>query len=249
MNNEQNLFDRGELAGNEKLIRYMSISKLMRLVTSQTIYLPRIDQFSDPLEGRFTVADLTYLRDAKSGVNLDKWEMHRCKAYASCWTSHQRESEAHWRSYADSEECAAVVTKAASLRAALQEWQPGWSEATYALGMVRYVNPDEKVASEQGPGGYRKSLLRFATLKDMSFRWEEEARAVVFPRNPEWAQNSWPLGLEMPIKLEALMEKIVLGPSSPSWLLDTVMAVVSKADLNVRVEKSELVAIHEAHRV
>ncbi len=248
MKSDDRLFDRGRPADDAILVRYLSFSKLMNLLTTRSLFLSRIDQFSDPLEGRFTVEDLKYLASPKSGVDLNDWENHRMAAYALCWSAQVYESDAHWQLYAAKEECVAIVTTAAKLDSEFRKWTPDLLNATYAFGLVRYVDPSESVASEVGEDGYRKSLLRFATLKDRSFKWEEEARVVVFPRDGRLPIENWPIGMQVPVDVEQLIDRIIVGPNSQPWLLETVASSLAKYGLNDRVAPSELTTIRSAHR-
>jgi hypothetical protein len=248
---EEGLFDGDALADDQPLFRYLSFSKLMNLLTTQTLYLPRIDQFRDPLEGRFTSEDLKYLAKPQSGASSkrrheDFAEIRR-KAYASCWAMQARESDAHWRLYCADDECVAIVTTARKIQNAFRTWSSDWPNATYGLGRVRYVDHlRDEMASEQGADGYRKKLLRVFALKNDSFRWEEEARVVVLPRNAQWKDGEEPRGIETPIDASELIERLIVSPASQRWFRDTVVDCVTKYGLGDRVILSELATLYQA---
>jgi hypothetical protein len=105
--------------------RYMTLAKLLSLVLDKRLYLARLDQMSDKLEGQFTADEYRWLdgrvpwsarhrrpqEDAEKPGRIvgsmhayDRAQRYRTRVFVNCWhVGDETEHEAMWRIYGSGE--------------------------------------------------------------------------------------------------------------------------------------------------
>jgi hypothetical protein len=63
---------------------------------------------------------------------------------------------------------------------------------------------------------------------------EEKVGKHILYVDPKW------FGIHVKTDLEVLVDKIIVSPSVPDWVIDLVKSIVNKYGLNKKVEASEL---------
>jgi hypothetical protein len=77
--------------------------------------------------------------------------------------------------------------------------------------------------------------------KRLSFSYEDEVRATIWDVPPVRDSGSeTPVGLNVDIDVERLIESLWISPVAPSWLLELVEAVCSRYGMQFAVQMSAL---------
>ncbi|MGI0046647.1 MAG: hypothetical protein ACREBB_05605 [Nitrosotalea sp.] len=113
------------------------------------------------------------------------------------------------------------------------------------VGLLDYL--DYKMDDNSG------NLFKKLLTKRKNFAHEMELRAIVThsplnhiipdPTDPQKTIVNWEAfqnGLNIKVKLEHLIEKIVVAPNAPSWFKSLVESVCKKYDIQKPVESSEI---------
>lgn len=215
--------------------RYVDLAKLLSLLQHRSLWLSRADQLGDPHEGSIgrVSADLREQQyrsiewapsappdivERLLGQGSDVTQGFTRHTFVNCWHINESESMAMWRIYGGAGAPVAIRSTFERLCASLQGEEP-----TY-VGQVRYVDPDVDLIP------YGNALAPFVH-KRHSYSYERELRAVQL-RMPD-AGGSLDLntpsssGVAEPVDLGKLIGQIVVGPSQPAWLLETVETTVA----------------------
>lgn len=153
--------------------RYMSLEKLQHMIRTQSIYLTRLDQFTDPLEGtipsaiktRFVRERLPQASNATTFVGeFDRFfGSLRANSYASCWRQSASESSGAWGEYCGLSEGVVVKSSIDRLVATF--------EGRASIATVQYV-------SWEAPDLDLDVIWRPFELKHQCFEREQEVRIV-----------------------------------------------------------------------
>ncbi len=225
--------------------RYMSIDKLLSLLTSSSLWFSSCDYFEDGWEGHFSPP--TYETFLKSFKGLDDkiqalWksqkdrnqEVRNC-LYINCWHINEEESAALWQIYSCYGKSVAIKTTIHRLRDALEE-----TELSIQGGRVRYADYTTE------PMPVLHNLFLPFLRKRRSFSFENEFRLIYWNSSQMLNGNAskstcFPSGLSVPIKLDPLIEKVYLSPRADSYILDALVGLLQRLGLSrVKVIQSEL---------
>lgn len=230
---------------NVTIWRYMSLAKLVSLLTSQSLFFARADRLGDPFEGSVPVGT-RLVRDsimAQAPKTEPGWiervgeAMPRCTAI-NCWHMNDHESAAMWRLYAPSGEGVAI-------RSTFQKLANSFhlcSDTVY-LGMVRYLDYDRQIDVD-----IALNLLAPFLRKRISFRHEQELRCVI-SKTPH--DSSVPGGIDLeampiedgvlaPVDLSELLAEVRISPTAPPWYKEAVEAVTDRFEIGCPVAQSSL---------
>lgn len=141
------------------------------------------------------------------------------RTYVSCWHENDTESEALWRLYCGADAGVALQATVGSVLEALRDFPD------IAIGRVRYIDFRYEFA------GVNDAVFR----KRSSLSHEREVRAVHFVYDGER-----PTGVNIPLSIEKLVERIVISPLSPPWFLDIVHETTSRFAANLKIDNSDL---------
>jgi len=208
-----------------KIWRYIDLARLVALLSSRSLYFPRLDQLDDPFEGSLSKAEFDHWKEvAEAGerdgtlpahwkgryldILLGNSRRARKAVYVNCWHLSDSESEAMWRLYSPSGQGVAVQSSYETLANVL----PAKIYNGCYLGLVRYTDHHR----EQMPGG---NIFNAVTHKRRAFEHEKEVRAVIWfgDRGPDVDRDQVdnPLGLSVPLEPHALIESIFVSPAAP----------------------------------
>jgi hypothetical protein len=230
--------------------RFMDLSKLISIIATETLPFVRLDKFQDPYEGfpplgnRISESDLLDLpaeQRAKmvADLNRNTWnlaEKARQIIFVNCWSVNEHESAAMWKLYVSGSEGVAIRSNCGRLKNAL-------SNALQAIDIAEVKYIDYRVA---GVRSAPMDMLALSMHKRKSFEHERELRVVHWDsteamdiiRN-ERRTNSKKL-IPIQVDRDALIERIFVSPTSPTWFKDLVDSVMSKYGVNKQVHRSSL---------
>jgi len=234
---------------NVKIWRYMDFTKFVSLLECRSLYFARADLFEDTFEGSLSRATFTWRAGLYEGLWLDPKELEklskareklRKQIFLNCWHMNARESAAMWKLYARSNEAVAIQSTYQLLHSCLPE-------NTY-VGQVQYIDYEEDYLAEDHE-------FKPYMHKRMSFEHERELRAMIYipsddpnrylsiavkDREARVGEPVGDVGRAVTVNLNALIERVYVAPTSPTWFNDLVLKVMNKYELNKPLINSAL---------
>ncbi|GJL94643.1 MAG: DUF2971 domain-containing protein [Hyphococcus sp.] len=106
------------------------------------------------------------------------------------------------------------------------------------LGVIKYDNP--KTYNQ-----YDLNLLFPAFRKRNNFKHENELRILFFDREQDFADSDkvYSPGIKIPFERAKLISKIVVGPKCEGWVLDTIEKTIHQICPELSVERSGLLNV------
>lgn len=206
--------------------RYIDLSKFIWLLSNRKLYLPRLDQLSDPHEGSTPrllaemrdryIAELTKGKNQTSMSEIN--EQSRRSLYVSCWQTAETESEAMWRLYCPSNEGIALKTTYSKLVDSVSH------DPNLYVGLVRYIDYEKH--------GFPIDNLFYPVMhKRISFSHEAEVR-LVKTLSEYWGPKSAdsPLGIDIDWSFSDVVEAIYVNPYAPEYYRAVVSTVIQQFD-------------------
>lgn len=237
----------------DKVWRYMNLTKFISLLQNKELYLSRADKFEDPFEGSFTMKNhkgrmsnhlCRVLKECSLSMRThvpydDKFDNWQKYVAINCWHLNNFESAAMWSLYVNGNEGVAIQSSYSGLKKSLEN-----NDTEIFIGQVNYIDYDKDIIKE-GP------LNRFVH-KLNSYRHEQEVRVVV-AKLPDPAllqdvilkkENAFnetiENGLPLDIDINALIQKVYIHPKAPKWFSIMVVDLIKKYGFDFEVESSKL---------
>lgn len=247
---------------NAKIWRYMDFTKFISTLEKSALYFSRLDKLSkfDPFEGYYTHEDIRtedtpfdqLLPSLKKEIKTeevyrilqnsykadrDSVKKNRATTFVNSWHVQEYESAAMWKLYLKSDEGVAIQSTYRLLTESFQNYK----EYEIHIGLINYIDYERD-------GVPKGNILSPFMYKRKSFEHEKELRALIWtPQhgrndmiNPEHNIYKNVSGLNVPVDLDVLIEKIHLAPSAPDWILELVKAVTKRYGLVKEVVRSSL---------
>ena len=224
--------------GSAKLWRYFSLPKLLHLIQNDALYFARIDQFDDPFEGFPTTTEYEEMMQRGS---LEQEIMDitltlgiRSLTYVNCWSQFDFENASMWSTYGNDSGGVLVQTCFDKLRHALPDY--------VMVSMVRYVSDNVKeILSDLKDRAFRKLQC---------FSHEMEVRAAILDDTVtlrDALDGRTDKGKVVPIKfgLKNLVERIVIQPTAPTWIYETVESVLLEYGISGDVLHRSTLTVNE----
>jgi hypothetical protein len=228
-------------AGQEaKLWRYLSFAKFASLLQSAQLHFTRVDHFDDHFEGAWPKSDLEYwtkerMIDVFKVANFT--EQMRHNVAVSCWFESPHESAAMWRLYAPGNEGVAIATTFGKVHSLVNTadipagWLPGAGSVRYVDhfndGLIKNLRTNERLPN---------TLMPFM-LKNVSYKYENEARAVIIAMPPHEIPRE---GFDLPLNVIGFVEEIVINPFCQTWFNKAVAGVARHYGLESKLRESSL---------
>ncbi len=218
------------------LWRYTDFVKLVHLLRTKTLFFPSAQMVlsADPFEGSLPKDAYKVYQQRLGHGEAEIRRMQnslRSTFCISCWHWNEGESLAMWKLYSQLGNAIAVQTTIASFKASFSET----AEAIYA-GKVVYIDYEHDSFYQNEPVGYpyMNGFVPFIH-KRVGFSHEREYRAILDNpnRNPSFAA-----GQHVPVRLDFLIQKVVVAPQTPQWIFDLVAAELKEPLPSVAVERS-----------
>lgn len=229
---------RTEPISSELLWRYLKTERFISLVNSSSLYFAAATQFTDPFEGAVAVMPPDFPVDPRySELNHGERAFKELKRLTkvSCWHRADYESDAMWKLYAGQSKGVAICTTLERIRAAARPFRlaPEYGTEDLFGGIVEYVDLVQV--------RMKANMLDRFFFKHKAFSWEREFRLAISVRMAEEFGVQVPeLGVQLSVDLDALIEKIILGPSLDSMEQGAILGAAAKVGLADRITKSTL---------
>ncbi len=224
------------LQEDEKLWRYMDLSKFISLLEKNALWLARADTFRDRHEGRFPSEMRKIIESAyesfdenDSGIvkDADDFQDYLIKnTFINCWHKNAKENMVMWEIYGRHSNSVAVQTSVGLISDNLMCGIQGHS---LILKSVDY-RPLEEVSG----------MLRYEEcffLKRPHFKFENEARLCLDTYSRFNPIKNNPYGHYVDISCNSFIEKILVHPDSQDWFIDVVSSIVDKYQIKAPIEK------------
>lgn len=216
------------LNDDQKLWRYMDLSKLISMFDKQAIWLARTDTVEDTHEGRFPDEMKKLLEKAyeqfsdsdKSTVrDAEDFQDYLCKnTYISCWHKNADENMVMWKIYARDINTVAIQTTVGNIKRSVPRGQ--LRGHSLILQNIAYKQSDEIA----GVLLYEQCFFR----KRPHFSFEEEVRISLDTFSKDAPTKNTPKGQELKVNMNGLIEKILVHPDSLDWFIDVVTSIAKK---------------------
>lgn len=223
----------------------MDFTKFVALLETKSLYFTRCDKFEDAFEGSYPKMNVAVREAFPFGLTREQWdkliqenEENKERARTAprytainCWHLNEHESAAMWRLYLKSNEGIAIQSSFERLRDCFCE-----VEEPVHIGKVTYIDYEEESIRSWDP------LAPFV-FKRKSFEHEREVRAVI-TRSPALTGCESPEtiahGINIPVNVETLVERVYVAPDAPAWLSSLVGSVAKKYGSTFEVTQSNL---------
>lgn len=207
------------------------------------MYFAAATQFTDPFEGAVAVQLHTasgnpgisdseeYLRDS---TQQSFQELKRLTKI-NCWHRADYESDAMWKLYAGQSKGIAICSTPDRIRASFRPFRlsPNFGIEDLWAGPVCYRD----LIRER----IKPDTLRRFFYKHQAFSWEREFRLAISLRLAEELGVAVPeLGVEVVVDIDALVERIMLGPALPEPDRELIVQHAKRLGLGDRVVSSSL---------
>lgn len=229
------------------LSRYLSLGKLLDLLSTKSLFLSKVSKLGDRFEGSLTIADFNARGDRIQELfsngpgpieeSMQKFtRVLRENTFVNCWTLGEVESEAMWRLYCGGDEGLCIRTTFKRLQRSIRD------SRVYAT-QVRYLDYSQDCFPSDN------AILGPFSCKRQAFEHEREFRLIVteIPPNflddhsgpveiPDVSDSNPDSGVSVDVEPDTLIESVLISP----FASDGFLAVVTEAarhylpDLNVR---------------
>jgi hypothetical protein len=153
----------------------------------------------------------------------------------NCWHRADYESNAMWHLYAEQSKGVAICSTPDRMRAAIKPFRlrPTWGIEDLWAGPVRYVDLLQVRLRSLGNDRYFH--------KHRAFGWEREFRLLISLMQADEFTGEVPDdGIEVEVKLDDLIERVMIGPELSKDEIAVVIEQTQKAGLGDRICKSSL---------
>jgi len=217
-----------KLSGDQVLWRYMSLAKFVSLLQRESIWLGRADKLKDKHEGRFPDDMRKYIELAYQNLSADPapqvsdandfQDLLTKNTFISSWHENTAEDMTMWEIYCRENEGVAVKTTVERLKrsADLRTLRGNFMR----LERVRYENPSDVV--DVLP--YEQCFFR----KRKHFAFERETRLSLDTYSTLAPSRNQPLGHYLRVRLNTLIDEVVVHPDSADWFEDVVSSIGKK---------------------
>lgn len=225
-----------EIDDNQKLWRYMDLSKFVSFIEKEALWLARADTFRDKHEGRFPDDMRMTIEKAYEKFGNDKsvvkdaddfQDYLRKNTFINCWHKNFDENMVMWEIYGRDTNAVAIQTTAERMRENIDP--SNLSGHSLILSNVVYKLADEIT----GTFPYEECFF----IKRPHFSFEEEVRISLDTYSRGNPTKNTPYGFYLSIFLNGFIEKILIHPDSPDWFMDVINSISTKYAIHASVER------------
>lgn len=238
---------------NQKIWRYVDLTKFLELLNSKSLYFTRLDKFDDIFEGAVPLKTAQTRKIPKREVNqevlingeiitrkefqedeledyIEYQKKEREKFAVNCWHMNDYESAAMWKLYLKSNEGIAIQSNFTKLKEILTK-----SRFQFFIGTVSYIDYENDKLE------FGNSFLPFVH-KRKSFSHENELRAIIPIEAPnnidniDFRDGGW----KIKIDLNELIENIYISPESPEWMTKLIADTCHKFGFDFNIINSRM---------
>lgn len=216
--------------------RYMSVEKLLSLLTTSALWFSRCDRFEDGWEGHYSPASFeTFKKSYKAPADKLKelWDLSfadmnrrmRMSMYVNCWHINDEDSAAFWQIHSGLNKCVAIKTTMHHLRNAFNN-----VPIDIYAGKVHYIDFETTAMSTN-------NLMTPFLRKRRSFSFETELRLLYWNTSSyealslNLADVELPEGIKIQVDLPTLIQSVFISPNAEPHLKSSIEVLLSKCGL------------------
>jgi hypothetical protein len=235
-----NILTIGDRIPDETIIwRYLDFTKLLSLISTSSLFFTRSDCFEDIYEGKSNIKQLEYILAQPEAQHAHIDTFYRAMAEREnflrqqtgicCWHMSSHESIAMWKIYLKAGEGVAIKSTYEKLNKSLIiESQ----DEHLNIGRVKYIDYDTH--------HFGRELYAEFFHKREFFKYENELRVISVCNRTGKYENGLSGGILIKVDLNHLIDAIVLAPSTPHWIFETIKDLILKYNYNFKIEKSKV---------
>ncbi len=225
-----------ELQGAEVLRRYLDLPRFIGFLKTSSLYLCRSDLFPDKFEGSFTVSVKEAINNAyrknKIKYTYEKFKKElREGVFINCWSLGIHDNMALWKLYGRTNDCVAITTTVAKLKAALDESR---GLGQLSLKKVKYIRHWRDPIIEVKP---YSNVFKYKTV---GYAFENEARIILDRFDETFEETPKDEGVMLPINLRAFLRSVVMSPERSPWFKEVVEDIAVKYRLSCPIRDSSM---------
>lgn len=219
---------------NAPIWRYMSLAKLVALLSDQKLFFCQVAKLPDPFEGCISEKLRSVISaDFESHPHLSSWARARFTCYASCWCMGTTESDALWRIYGGADGGIAVRSTYAKMAAALFP--------SVNSGCVTYLD----YANDEPPDPFNPVMIKrreYGYESECRFIWVHPDYSKIKLSEPDSLDllTNLPEGHKESIDLDLAVDDVIVSPLAPDWFFEAVQATVQRFGSKIQVARSSL---------
>ncbi len=239
---------------NVVIWRFMDLTKFISMTKQRALFFSRADHFDDPFEGAkgllknkrrwdkfYKEFFIEAYKNPPPGVDFDKTpkelqsEAKRllesldtsgkkslAQTFINCWHENPFESEAMWRLYTS------TLDQGIAVRSTVDRlYRSLGRDPSIQIGRVTYIDYSKRFVGINDAFWFKRK----------SFEHEREIRAVTRRWNEDLES-----GVLLPVKLDILIDRVYLSPTSQEWFKELVLDLMRKYELKKRVTISDMIA-------
>lgn len=240
-----------DIKGDAKLWRYMDFTKLVSLLSTQSIFFCRSDNFRDTFEGKLfnqtdqdafallnrvmKMEEMSEYREYAEQIEIEQFKKElsigldeqRKKIFINCWHLNEYESAAMWDLYSNGKEGIAIQTTFDRVKKSLNA-----CEDEVFIGKVKYLDNTTE-------NNLKNHYIEPFFTKRVSFSHEQEVRFVSISSQYD-VSDEHKIGKNIQVNLKDLIENVYVYPGAAPWFVAVVNVVLEKFNINIQVIPSDL---------
>ena len=213
-----------------RIWRFLGVHKFLNMLVSKKVYFTQLARLctDDPYEGWYETPDYPELPEGYRFPDITAQNL-----YVSCWHKGNSEPAGLWKIYSEPYGGLAVETSLDRIKKAFEA-----TSEIIVIGEIKYGNDFGDVSNGHAPAFRKRS----------NFEYESEVRLSYCPQVGGISSTSknLPDGIPIDCDLQALINRIVVGPKTDQWMLETIRNLVSQLGFEFSVSPSSLLARPQA---
>lgn len=210
--------------------RYMSLTKLLSLVQTESLYFTPLCKFDDTREGTLRSVDFTK-NDIK---HYKSTSGHR--NFGLCWFKSDFESLAMWKIYGSSHDSISIQSDLSLFNKCITDTRD-WTIDIDKIQYAPLTSPNTFMHFYREPTD--DDLFWY---KDESFAYENEWRLIInfTEENYSMLDKSDKNGLNIKIDPNKLIEKIYVSPNCSQWRYESIKSILHDFGITASIQKSRI---------
>jgi hypothetical protein len=209
--------------------RYMNLEKLLSILFDHALFFASGSTLArdDKYEGQLTLGEINSLKVPLDALHALEEKYHQPvmqRLFFNCWHMNDGESDAMCKLYVDGTGGVAIRSNISRLKQCFHK-----SQEDMSLGRISYITDDST-------GPHFDHMVRRYMRKKPAFKHEQEVRLVFYDEKQEYTGRT---GIQIPIDVGILIEKVVVSPRAEGWFAVLVKKLITKLGHDIEVIPSE----------
>ena len=224
------------LSDEAVLRRYLDVPRFISFLNTRALYFCRSDLFPDKFEGSFTFTVKEVISNSYK-KNRIKYTYEKFKkelregVFLSCWSLGVDDNMALWKLYGKTNDCVAITTTVAKLKAALHRFS--------GLGKL-FLRKVEYIKHWKDPDIEIKPYSNVFRYKAVGYSFENEVRVILDRFSSTFKATSKDEGVTIPVDLSSFLRSVVVSPECSPWFKAIIRDIIGKYNISCPVRNSSM---------